>query len=274
MSRATKHSVTKLVLCGLFSIDAVPSKHSSSFLVAMENILQELECPVCWHTMLGEISQCVKGHSFCKQCKSNLTQCPLCKDQLGNNRNFALENVATSLKLEIDKEKKQTQAPTIKKNNIGFKCGLYFTGCEWRGKMQEMKQHLEEEHQNYLHRWNKLDCRDYHKCSKYQINVIIEGENIFFVYFKRGTYETYYSAIHMAPDREVKEHSFKIEFQDQSESGLHLSGEAPCLSFCDIEKIFDRATIKFENNMLKPFMKDDCCVSVFKFIKRQSARRF
>lgn len=59
-------------------------------------IIEALECLICQVLMSAPIYNCVTGHAICNGCKKKLTECPLCKQQLTDSRNFALENIAIS----------------------------------------------------------------------------------------------------------------------------------------------------------------------------------
>ena len=44
-----------------------------------------LECPVCLKIIKSTpIQQCVKGHIHCKDCRSKLKKCPLCREVCKN----------------------------------------------------------------------------------------------------------------------------------------------------------------------------------------------
>ena len=62
-----------------------------------QDLLAELECPVCYEMMLPPIRLCVEGHSLCNTCRFRLESCPTCRKPLTNARNRALEKVAEKL---------------------------------------------------------------------------------------------------------------------------------------------------------------------------------
>lgn len=62
-----------------------------------QDLLTELECPVCYEIMLPPIRLCLEGHSICNTCRLQLDRCPTCRKPLTNARNRVLEKVAEKL---------------------------------------------------------------------------------------------------------------------------------------------------------------------------------
>jgi len=77
-------------------IDAPPV---SMTLMPLNNELQNLfECPVCIEISLPPIYQCPAGHIVCKECKGKVRGiCPQCRMPLGNIRNRAMEQLASTI---------------------------------------------------------------------------------------------------------------------------------------------------------------------------------
>ena len=84
------------------------------------SMLNELECPVCFEYMIPPIFQCDGGHSICSNCKSQIKECPTCKEEIDDTHNFALEKMAQL---------------------IHYRCKFNELGCNYRAKPDEMKQH-------------------------------------------------------------------------------------------------------------------------------------
>ena len=56
------------------------------------------ECPVCFETALPPIYQCPAGHLVCHHCRPKVRgTCPQCRQPLGNIRNRAMEQVASTV---------------------------------------------------------------------------------------------------------------------------------------------------------------------------------
>jgi len=66
----------------------------------LEALEQQLECPVCLSTNLGQVFQCHRGHTMCARCRGRLWRCPLCRADLFSMppiRNLALESLSSLL---------------------------------------------------------------------------------------------------------------------------------------------------------------------------------
>ncbi|CAG9858305.1 unnamed protein product [Phyllotreta striolata] len=63
-----------------------------------DELLQDLECPVCMEYLTPPIRMCTSGHSICDDCRSKITFCPLCAKKFSTGRNVTLEHVAEKIK--------------------------------------------------------------------------------------------------------------------------------------------------------------------------------
>ena len=62
-------------------------------IVLTDKVIKGMECPVCLKLPRGPVYQCERGHHVCSECKSKLTNCPLCRVPLGHLRNLFAENI-------------------------------------------------------------------------------------------------------------------------------------------------------------------------------------
>ena len=65
-----------------------------------EQLLKQLECPVCLETIPPPIHQCKSGHLLCGECRERLPvpkRCPECRADLSDIRCLALEQLAESI---------------------------------------------------------------------------------------------------------------------------------------------------------------------------------
>ena len=63
-----------------------------------EEILKELECPVCMEVIKTRpIFQCENGHLICRNCHPNLYHCPQCRVALRGVRNLMVEKIVADL---------------------------------------------------------------------------------------------------------------------------------------------------------------------------------
>lgn len=65
----------------------------------MDEVVNEMNCPVCKDHLQEPIFMCETGHNICGGCKKNLLLpvCPLCKSTVTGQRNFALEAISSKV---------------------------------------------------------------------------------------------------------------------------------------------------------------------------------
>jgi len=65
---------------------------------AENEMLRIIECPVCQEIPFPPIFQCVTGHSICKNCRTKLKECPMCKEVITDTRNYTVETLVQNYK--------------------------------------------------------------------------------------------------------------------------------------------------------------------------------
>ena len=107
----------------------------SNSLMPLTSELQQLfECPVCIEVTLPPIFQCPAGHIICENCKKKVRGiCPQCRMTLGNIRNRAMEQLASTISFPCRfksngcPEVRDYQTKTIHEENCEFR--PYFCPC-------------------------------------------------------------------------------------------------------------------------------------------------
>ncbi|XP_018321922.1 E3 ubiquitin-protein ligase SINAT5-like [Agrilus planipennis] len=140
-------------------------------------LLVELECPVCTEFMCPPIRQCVTGHSFCDSCYHKLKDCPTCRKPKGIARSFALEKLYSKLNIpcrnRFDGCKFVDVGRKIKDHEefcyYGEKeCPLQrINNCQWFGKMTSMIDHCKDKHSSnvFVANKQKLTCTNFYNCN-------------------------------------------------------------------------------------------------------------
>lgn len=125
-----------------------------------EDILNDLECPICLEFMVPPIYQCEVGHSVCSICKFKVNECPTCKQSIRETRNFHLERITNRIKyyckyrdfdcsfISSAKDIKQHEADC----KFGpYKCPLHdYIACNWKGKVADIMQHIRQSHHDNM----------------------------------------------------------------------------------------------------------------------------
>lgn len=127
-------------------------------------IMQELECPVCLDYMLPPIVViCMNGHNVCGNCAPNLAdECPTCREPVMNIRNIAMENVARNVKFpcinrkwgcdEVFKVEEIANHQAVCFHNRRHcpwappTCGR----CPWTGDTGQLQVHLTQSHADVI----------------------------------------------------------------------------------------------------------------------------
>ncbi|PSN33464.1 hypothetical protein C0J52_24443 [Blattella germanica] len=125
-------------------------------LVAENDILKELECPVCLELMQPPILLCKNGHSVCNQCRRSMDKCPICRSEFVDTRNVIAENLSRSVKhpckfhnsgciekfLSSDKSKHEDKCVYRPRKCPFSNVDL----CPWLGALCQMKEHIIDSH--------------------------------------------------------------------------------------------------------------------------------
>lgn len=87
----------------------------------IRTIASKLECPICFEYLLTPIYLCSSGHSLCSKCKLKVTRCALCEANIGNSRNYTLEQILETLEIC---------------------CTNITKGCTYTGIVKNIKMHM------------------------------------------------------------------------------------------------------------------------------------
>lgn len=119
-------------------------------------LLKNFECPVCMEYFQRPISQCPTGHSICSKCKVKLDKCPYCALEFLNTRNFALENMLSTLSAQCTNMNCSKAIPLDEySEHVQQKC-LYryvkckYPTCTWKEHVMFVNDHINTVHKSVL----------------------------------------------------------------------------------------------------------------------------
>jgi len=125
-----------------------------------EDLLKDLECPVCMEYMVPPIWLCTNGHNICSKCRQSVQCCPTCRAEFSEIRNFALENIAKRQKYPcVNRQRGCLELFSIEdiaKRHAGcvygkIKCPLHLAKmCSWNGLKNDLKEHAKAAHPKYF----------------------------------------------------------------------------------------------------------------------------
>ncbi|GFG32334.1 hypothetical protein Cfor_02729 [Coptotermes formosanus] len=127
------------------------SATATNTIIVSADVASLFECPVCFGYILPPILQCQNGHLVCSNCRPKLTRCPKCRGPLGNIRNLAMEQTATTVMfpckystsgcavslLHTEKEEHEEACEFQP-----YSCPCPGASCEWQGSLEEVAAHL------------------------------------------------------------------------------------------------------------------------------------
>lgn len=64
----------------------------------IQELAEDLECPVCYEFPSQLIFTCVVGHLICGRCHAMLKTCPLCRERLVGTRSFFAEHSVSAIR--------------------------------------------------------------------------------------------------------------------------------------------------------------------------------
>ncbi|PSN40728.1 E3 ubiquitin-protein ligase SIAH1 [Blattella germanica] len=124
----------------------------------MEDLLSQIECPVCWEYMAPPITMCTNGHNICNNCRPRLRNCPTCRGWFQKSiRNFTAEIVSRNIThscryktsgctAQLTADYKWDHEEEVCRYRP-LKCPLFMMGCcEFAGQLGEMLHHVTVQH--------------------------------------------------------------------------------------------------------------------------------
>ena len=121
-----------------------------------EDLLRDLECPVCMEYMVPPIKLCANGHHICSRCRERVQSCPTCRVEFLDIRCLALESIVRRHKypcanrqsgcldlFSIEHIAKHQDACVYGTIKCPFKLNW---NCSWKGIKSDLKEHAKTAH--------------------------------------------------------------------------------------------------------------------------------
>ncbi|XP_050315275.1 uncharacterized protein LOC126749611 [Anthonomus grandis grandis] len=209
-----------------------------------EDMLRELECPVCYEYMLPPIYQCINGHSICESCKDRpIKVCPKCTGQIRDTRNFALEKLTAKINYSC---KYRDHGCTVvrKSENIrehercceygSYNCPLAeWVDCDKVATRTEIMKHVRATHDSYILKSDKIVVPFGGGGGGDQplegSHIIAYANRLFVVCYQYKTEKFYWTLQLVGPIEECQLYSLKVEVIDNSKQKLHHSAKGVCV---------------------------------------------
>ena len=193
--------------------------------IIYEDLLKELECPVCTQYMLCPIEMCKNGHNVCGGCKGRLSNCPSCRGMFVNVRNIALENLAATA-IYPCKNRKAGCAETFTvfgKSSHLAEClfqsracpfrKLSGGDCAWTGTLSDIPVHIKDKHDSEtaaVQGHFKVKLLDLSRGKRYHQAVLIMGE-LFYLTWETNDEAFNFGVFYFGPKKEAEAFKYGIK---------------------------------------------------------------
>ncbi|KAB0801763.1 hypothetical protein PPYR_03949 [Photinus pyralis] len=220
------------------------------------SLLFELECPVCHEYMVPPIHQCIAGHSICGTCKTQVKNCPTCREGILDTRNFSLEKMTSFINYSCKYSDFDcpfvSSGKEIKAHESTCKYGPYlcpfeqYDDCKWKGRLSDVMEHARNHHEDGI-----LDVG--YVTFPFQEDVdycdgdcfLMQAHNALFkLIFKYDEKNFYWSMQYVGPPEESKNYMYEIDICDNSEFNQRLYIKRKCSNLIenDVEAYEDHNT--------------------------------
>jgi len=190
-----------------------------------EDLLSDLECPVCMEYMMPPIKLCTNGHNTCSRCRGRVQRCPTCKAEFSEIRCLALENIVRRLKypcanrqggclelFSIEHIAEHEGVCIYREIKCPFKINW---NCSWKGFKSDLKEHAKTAHPGCYFEESTLRSSMFWD----RILTVLSCFGELFVHYKRTQDGRLYCAVQlMGTSREASK--YKCEFTLRAANGI------------------------------------------------------
>lgn len=183
--------------------------------ILYKNLLDELNCPVCFDYMQPPIRQCSKGHSLCNLCCNQLKRCPLCTSEFTEVRNLSLEALAARIKYPCTNEGCDAKVKLSNRDyhkkvcTFGkYKCGL--DTCDWQGSIHEVASHWESKQLGIKPYKETNMCQIKIESQATHVNLITAHNQLFYFKCKIICGKIYFAVQYIGPANKAEGYYYTI----------------------------------------------------------------
>jgi len=229
-----------------------------------EDLLKELECPVCMQYMVPPIKLCTNGHNICSKCRQRVQFCPACRAEFSEIRNVALENIVRSQKypcanrqngcldlFSIEHVAKHHAVCEYRK----IKCPIYLLKkCSWNGLKSNLKGHAQAAHPSRV-----LERPSFLSYSFADAMLFLSCFGEFFTYRKQIKNGIFYCAVQLI-GTSSEASKYKSEFTLHAANGIEQISKTFLVQGYseDFEAIFNSGKcLKLHEETVEQFVEGD-----------------
>jgi len=191
----------------------------------IENLLSDLECPVCMQYMVPPIKLCTNGHNICSRCRGRVQCCPICRAEFSVIRNLALEHIARRQKypcanrqsgcldlFSIEHIAEHSAVCVYGKIKCPFKLNK---NCSWIGFKSDLKEHAKAAHTAWFSEKSTFNS----DLSVGKVVTLVSCFGELFVYYKRIQDGRLYCAVQLI-GTSSEASKYKCEFTLRAANGI------------------------------------------------------
>jgi len=191
----------------------------------LEDLLKDLECPVCMEYMVPPIKFCTNGHNICTKCREKVQFCPTCRARFSETRNIALENIARRQKYPCANRQRGCfelfSVEHINEHNAvciygKIRCPFRLNrNCSWNGFKSDLMEHATEAHPIWF-----CEKSTFHsELFEDKVLTLVSCFGELFVYYKRIRDERLYCAVQLI-GTSSEASKYKCEFTLRAANGI------------------------------------------------------
>lgn len=213
-----------------------------------QDLLHQIECPVCFEYMAPPITVCQNGHNICNPCKSNLDSCPMCRSNLSDVRSQTAETVSRTIthrckyrelgctgQVLVDFKEIHEESCKFRPMRCPFLMG---SNCHWEGALKNVAEHIRLGHNahstlNVLESEQELTINNYKERTDGNteyigwVQAVFTLEEVFFVRVRLVNNALYITYLFVGVEEAAKKYKFKVTLKTADEDE-YLSGSLVC----------------------------------------------
>jgi E3 ubiquitin-protein ligase SIAH1 len=227
----------------------------------VDDLLKDLECPVCMEYMVPPIKMCTNGHNICSRCRQTVQCCPICRAEFPGTRNVVLENIARRQKYPCINRKNGCldlfSIEHIAKHHarcVYGKIECPFYNCAWNGLKNNFKEHAKQAHEKSIF-W----VPTFSSPNISNAVAIVSNFGELFTYYKQIRDGRYYAAVQLI-GTSSEASKYKCEFTLRAANGIEQISKTLFVRGYseDFETIFNSGIcLKLDEDTVKHFIVDN-----------------
>ncbi|KAF5288078.1 hypothetical protein FQR65_LT12128 [Abscondita terminalis] len=238
---------------------------SNQLKVKSNNVLDELECPVCYEYMKPPIFICPTGHSICSSCRMKIQACPSCSVPIKDARNFTLEKLAMTVKYPCKYtdlgcafvlKYEQMQAHELHCWYASERCPFKFLGFSCGDENRDTIAHLHDKHSSFIMETDHIYSRDLIDNVKTTYWTTIFENNVFLICCKHGntTEPIKFNVLHHRMKKSQPKYKYQLKFYDQTGNGLKLIISQLCQIIPSNQALIFEKCVSIPQDLMEPFV--------------------